>query len=732
MSDLPSSAPALYENLCRIPNISSASFNQNNPANNSSSVIEASFTVKDVPNNGLRKFALTFASNDKQWTRMSKAAFLNENVLGRTSSENGEFEAVVRKSSGDAGKDTEILEIWNANGNLLYALKLSKFCGNFISGQPFGGMMFSKDCENLAFVAEEKPQENVSFWKEKKENTESNPPNVSPGYEYDLKEDFGEQLSKSLKPRVFILNVRTKAVEQVDVSRCFDGNSEEFDAAGQPIWVPGEKILVFVGWIRKISQRKLGLIYYSTRRSCLFAWNIEQDLIVKLTPDEREDWSPNSPRFSPDGSKLLYCTTQPVWFHNSCAKIRAICWEAGVEKSFSSPFTVLDIVRSQNLEPSSFQGLWGTLNKKIWLSDNIHFVFSTPSGCLETIFVANFDTKSIVSCISPPADFPGTLPSMTILDIEKGSNVLLVKVSSLDCPPMLYTCAGILDDSITWSIVYSCADPSWISANDSKFSVERVQVETSTGPKFVIEALAIRPTDSGIHRLIVWPHGGPHSGFTSAFSTSVLFLTSLGFTCLLINFRGSTGYGQDFLECLPGHIGDYDVEDCISLMEHFLKLHPDISSKDNVVAMGGSHSGFLVLSLIGKFPSLFKSAVARNPVSNIAHMYSCTDIQDWCAIESGISIDYSGELVPSPADYASMYQISPISFVSNVQTPLLLMLGDQDRRVPMSQAIDYFKVLKARQVRTRCLVYPGNQHALSDKIDTEADMWVNVALWLSE
>jgi acylaminoacyl-peptidase len=88
------------------------------------------------------------------------------------------------------------------------------------------------------------------------------------------------------------------------------------------------------------------------------------------------------------------------------------------------------------------------------------------------------------------------------------------------------------------------------------------------------------------------------------------------------------------LKSLPGLCGTQDVQDVVDAVEAVLKEIPALSM-DNLVVMGGSHGGFLCLWLIAKHPSMFRAAVAINPVANIAHMISTTDIPDWCLVECG-------------------------------------------------------------------------------------------------
>jgi dipeptidyl aminopeptidase/acylaminoacyl peptidase len=80
-------------------------------------------------------------------------------------------------------------------------------------------------------------------------------------------------------------------------------------------------------------------------------------------------------------------------------------------------------------------------------------------------------------------------------------------------------------------------------------------------PNLDFEAIFLKPKNSN-NMLISFPHGGPHSAFGSEFSTHVAVFYSLGYSILLINFRGSSNFGQDCINSLPGHIGTYDVSDC--------------------------------------------------------------------------------------------------------------------------------------------------------------------------
>lgn len=84
----------------------------------------------------------------------------------------------------------------------------------------------------------------------------------------------------------------------------------------------------------------------------------------------------------------------------------------------------------------------------------------------------------------------------------------------------------------------------------------------SAYPDLDFEAVFIRSKVGQNQNLILFPHGGPHSAFTCDFSYHVACFYSLGYSVLLVNYRGSTGFGQNSIESLPGFISDYDVKDC--------------------------------------------------------------------------------------------------------------------------------------------------------------------------
>lgn len=258
--------------------------------------------------------------------------------------------------------------------------------------------------------------------------------------------------------------------------------------------------------------------------------------------------------------------------------------------------------------------------------------------------------------------------------------------------------------------------------------------------------------------VVLVPHGGPHSAFSTTFYTHHAFLSSLGFAVLSVNYRGSTGYGTQALHSLPGRVGTADVDDCVAALDEALRRGSSAVGVDTgggaafplldaarVGVMGGSHGGFIAAHLVSSpaHRARFAAAVLRNPVTNMASMIASTDIPDWVWAE-GLGCSRKIEPTLDADKLVALFSASPIAHVQHLrvaETPILLMLGLKDRRVPPSQGLEWWHALRAGgeggaggaappDSHARLLVYPEDTHAI-DSAAAEADAWVAVALWLA-
>ncbi|XP_065407533.1 acylamino-acid-releasing enzyme isoform X15 [Chrysemys picta bellii] len=320
------------------------------------------------------------------------------------------------------------------------------------------------------------------------------------------------------------------------------------------------------------------------------------------------------------------------------------------------------------------------------------------------------------------------LGSWSLLTIDR--DLLVARFSTPSCPPTLKVAflprAG-QEAQVHWVCLEDVTPVPEIS-----WAIRPLQPPPDQeNPKYEgidFEAILLQPSKGlGLRKLplVVMPHGGPHSVCTASWMLYPAALCRIGFAVLLVNYRGSLGFGQDSVASLPGHVGCQDVKDVQYCVEQVLQEEPLDSAR--VALVGGSHGGFLACHLIGQYPGTYQACVARNPVVNMASMISGTDIPDWCLTEAGFP--YAPDTLPDASHWAEMLHKSPMQYVAQVRAPVLLMLGEEDRRVPPKQGLEYYRALKARGVPTRLLLYPRNSHALSG-VEAEADGFMNMVLWL--
>uniref|UniRef100_A0A667XNV5 acylaminoacyl-peptidase n=1 Tax=Myripristis murdjan TaxID=586833 RepID=A0A667XNV5_9TELE len=439
----------------------------------------------------------------------------------------------------------------------------------------------------------------------------------------------------------------------------------EHISPGQAFWAPGDTGVVFVGWWHE--PFRLGLKYCPNRRSSLF--------YVDLTGGKCEQLSSGtsavcSPRLSPDRCRIVYLECAVYGPHMQCSRLCMYDWYT------KKTSVVVDVVKRPGED--GFAGIYSSqLSPQCWSADSQRVLIACPQRSLK-----------LYCCVCHMLSFP--------------EEVVWVTLEESQC-----------QSDIDWKILTFTPPP---------------EQDNSQYPGLNFEALLLKPKEvkEGVKLpLIVTPHGGPHSVIVADWLLSSSVLCRMGFAILLVNYRGSIGYGQDSILSLPGNVGTQDVQDVQFAVESILKNGEFDNEK--VAIVGGSHGGFLACHLIGQYPGFYKACVVRNPVTNMASMIGCTDIPDWCMFEAGF--DYSTDCLPDPAVWEQMLNKSPIKHIKQVKTPVLFTLGEDDKRVPTKQGIEYYRALKALNVPARLLWYPGNNHSLS-KVDAESDGFMNIALWM--
>ncbi|XP_042618864.1 acylamino-acid-releasing enzyme isoform X2 [Cyprinus carpio] len=627
-------------------------------------------------------------------------------------SPSGDMKAVLREST-IKGEEKQFLEIWHKNRKLkcLNLTTLSKH-GKVYEDDQFGCMVWSHSETHLLYVAEKKRPKTESYFQgletgllaDEEETIKTDKEETVLGQQFEYYEDWGEALVNKSSPVLCVLDIESS---NITVLEGIPANI----SPGQAFWSPSDTGLVFVGWWHE--PFRLGLKYCANRRSSLF--------YVDLASGKCEQLSSNSsavcsPRLSPDHCRIVYMECGIFGPHQQCNRLCMYDWYT------KQTSVVVDVV--QRAREDGFTGIYSSmLSSRCWSADSQRVLMSCAQRCRKDLLVVDTSTGEVTSLTSQSEE-----GSWSLLNIHR--DLMVVSCSSPNCPPDLRV--GFLpekgsESKMSWVTLEETqpqADISWQTLNFSPPPEE----DNSQYPGLDFNAILLKPkemTAGSKLPLVVMPHGGPHSVLVSEWILSTAVLCKMGFSVLLVNYRGSLGFGQDNILSLPGNIGTQDVKDVQFAVDSVLKQGDFDEQK--VAVVGGSHGGFLACHLIGQYPEFYKACVARNPVTNLSSMIGCTDIPDWCVVEAGY--EYNTDIHIEPAILEQMLNKSPIKHVSKVKTPVLLMLGEDDKRVPSKQGIEYYRALKALQVPVRLLWYPGNNHSLS-KVDAESDGFMNAALWI--
>ncbi|QUL98066.1 MAG: S9 family peptidase [Candidatus Fermentithermobacillus carboniphilus] len=232
---------------------------------------------------------------------------------------------------------------------------------------------------------------------------------------------------------------------------------------------------------------------------------------------------------------------------------------------------------------------------------------------------------------------------------------------------------------------------------------EEIEVKSPDGTP--IQAWVMKPVgikDGVKYPLILEIHGGPHSAYGVAFFHEFQFLASRGYGVVFGNPRGSTGYGQEFAAATRHDWGGKDYEDVMAVAGYAETL-PWVD-RDRMGVTGGSYGGYMTNWIIGHTRK-FRAAVSQRSTCNRMSQFGSSD----AAYTNG-EFEFPGDPWDNPMAYLER---SPIMYVRNVQTPLLLMHSEEDLRCPISQAEEFFVALKKLKKTVVMVRFPGENHELS-------------------
>lgn len=226
---------------------------------------------------------------------------------------------------------------------------------------------------------------------------------------------------------------------------------------------------------------------------------------------------------------------------------------------------------------------------------------------------------------------------------------------------------------------------------------------------------------SGLPPLVVLVHGGPTSQARARWDPAAQFLATRGYAVLQLNYRGSTGFGREYMLRLRRSWGVTDVEDAVSAVRH-LSSSGRVDGARSAI-MGGSAGGYTVLQTMVRHPEVFSAGVSMYGVADLFHLARDTH---------KFELHYLDSLVgPLPRAAEAYRERSPVRHADRIQRPLAVFQGADDAVVPRAQSDRIVEALRRNGVPHVYHVYEGEGHGWR-RAETIAHFWREVEAFLLE
>ena len=218
-------------------------------------------------------------------------------------------------------------------------------------------------------------------------------------------------------------------------------------------------------------------------------------------------------------------------------------------------------------------------------------------------------------------------------------------------------------------------------------------------------------------------HGGPQASMANDWSYrwNPQVFAAAGYAVVFIDFHGSPGYGQAFTDSISKDWGGKPLEDLQKGLAAAIARYPWLDG-ERACALGASYGGYMINWIAGRWPARFRCLVDHDGVFDLRAMYYSTEelwFNEW---------EFGGPYYEASQNHE---RFNPVNYVAEWRTPMLVIHGDQDFRVPLAQGIGTFTALQRRGIESRFLYFPDENHWVL-KPENSVQWYDTVIAWLDK
>lgn len=326
------------------------------------------------------------------------------------------------------------------------------------------------------------------------------------------------------------------------------------------------------------------------------------------------------------------------------------------------------------------------------------------------VILVNEDGKNAIQVIDLQSNQPVKLPEFKDLDIlsvniSESERLMRLQSGSSVSPANMYVYNF---ETKELKQLTNTANPEINSADLSPATVVRFASFDGQSIPAIYYQPVVASKDNKVPAL-VWVHGGPGGQSRIGYSAFIQYLVNHGYAVLMVNNRGSSGYGKTFFKMDDRDHGGKDLKDCIAGKDWLATQEYIDSGKIGII--GGSYGGFMVLAALAFTPEEFKVGVDLFGVSNWLRTLKSVPPY-WESFRKAL-YDEMGD--PATADSVMLYNTSPLFHASNIIRPLMVLQGANDPRVLKVESDEVVEAVKKNNVPVEYVVFPDEGHGFVKK-----------------
>lgn len=464
-------------------------------------------------------------------------------------------------------------------------------------------------------------------------------------------------------------NVRLAAPVDIMPNEAYDSPQKPFGGDEDYIWSPDSKNIIYV------CKKKAGTAYATSTNTDLYQYNIDTKETINLTEDNLG--YDTHPAYSPKGD---------------------LTWLQMKRDGYEADKNDI-IVRFKGMKINLTSAWDGTVESFKWSADGKKVYFIAPIDGTKQLFEVNFPGLTRIAV---------TVRQITngIFDVTEivGFNLDQVIVARNDMNHASEIFSYDLKKKV-WKQLTNVNTETYNKLALSK--TEKRYVTTTDGKKMLVWVILPPNFDATKkYPTLLYCQGGPQSALSQYYSYRWNFQTiaAQGYIVVAPNRRGMPGHGVQWNEQISGDWGGQVMDDYLSAIDDVAK--ESYVDKTRLGAVGASYGGYSVFQLAGIHKNRFKTFISHCGIFNTQSMYGTTEEVFFTNWDSGGAY-WEKENKTAQKTYN---EFNPINLINNWNTPIMIIQGGKDYRVPIGQGQEAFQAAQLKGIKSRFLLFPEENH----------------------